>query len=97
MSGRRNRNPEKPPTRGRVLRVGRERGLVWIEGVNRHVHHLKPGPRHPKGGRLEREAGVRLSKVMIVTADGVPVRLARALRDKDGKVTARPSARTAAK
>ena len=90
MSGRRNRNPQNPPTRGRVLRVDREDGLVWVEGVNKRVRHLKKSARHPQGGRLEREAPVAASNVMLVTADGTPVRLARAVRGEDGKIAARP-------
>ena len=89
MSGRRNRNPEKPPTRGRVLRVDRERNLVWVEGVNRRIRHLAKSARHPQGGRLERESPLSASNVMLVTAEGVPVRLAKAVREKDGKITAR--------
>jgi large subunit ribosomal protein L24 len=89
MSGKRNRNPEKPPTRGRVLRVDREASLVWIEGVNMRVRHLKKSPRHPQGGRLERESPIAASNVMLVTGDGVPVRLAKAVRAEDGKITAR--------
>jgi large subunit ribosomal protein L24 len=93
MSGRRNRNPEKPPTRGRVLRVDRENSLVWVEGINRRVRHLKKSPRHPQGGRVEREAPIAASNVMLVTADGVPVRIGRAVRDDDGKITARAKAK----
>lgn len=89
MSGRRNRNPEKPPTRGRVLRVDREASLVWVEGINMRVRHLKKSARYPQGGRLERESPIAVSNVMLVTTDGVPVRLAKALRGDDGKITAR--------
>ena len=89
MAGRRNRNPEKPPTRGRVLRVDREAGLVWVEGVNRRIRHMKKSPRHPQGGRIERESPVAISNLMLVTAAGVPVRLARAVRSEDGAVTDR--------
>ena len=93
MSGRRNRNPEKPPTRGRVLRVDRDASLVWVEGINMRVRHLKKSPRHPQGGRLERESPVAASNVMLVTAEGVPVRLAKAVRGKDGKITARAASK----
>ena len=93
MAGRRNRNPEKPPTRGKVLRVDREHSLVWIEGVNRRVRHLKKSARHPQGGRLERESPVAISNVMIVSEEGTPVRLSRAVRGDGGKVTARGAAK----
>ena len=89
MAGRRNRNPEKPPTRGRVLSVDRDAGRIWVEGVNRRIRHLKKSPRHPQGGRLERESPIAISNVMLVTADGRPVRLAKAVRADDGTITAR--------
>ncbi len=91
VRGRRNRNPEKPPTRGRVLRVDRERGLVWVEGHNMRTRHIKRGrsQKYPQGGRLEREAPVSISNVMVVTADGVPARLSKVSRAKDGKVVLR--------
>jgi len=53
------------------------------------MHHLKKSPRHPQGGRLEREAPIAVSNVMLVTAEGKPVRIARAVRDDDGKITDR--------
>ncbi len=86
VSGTRNRNPEKPPTRGRVLRVDRERGLVWVEGHNRRIRHLRKSAKHPQGGRLERESPVAISNVMLVTKDGVPVRKSRTVRSKDGRI-----------
>ncbi len=89
MAGRRNRNPEKPPTRGKVLRVDREAGRVWVEGVNRRVRHLKKSPRYPQGGRLETEQPIAVSNVMLVTEDGRPVRIGRAVRAADGKITDR--------
>jgi large subunit ribosomal protein L24 len=89
MAGRRNRNPEKPPTRGKVLRVDRELGRVWVEGVNLRTNHLKKSARHPQGGRLKTESGIAVSNVMLVTQDGKPVRIARAVRADDGKITDR--------
>jgi large subunit ribosomal protein L24 len=89
MSGRRNRNPEKPPTRGRVLSIDRKGGRIWVEGVNRRIRHLKKSPRHPQGGRLERESPIAISNVMLVTSEGKPVRLAKAVRAEDGTINAR--------
>ena len=62
---------------------------MWVEGVNMRVRHLKKSPRHPQGGRLERESPIASSNVMLVTTDGVPVRLAKAVRGDDGRITAR--------
>lgn len=72
-------------TRGRVIKVDRDRGLVTVEGHNLRIKHLKRSARHPQGGRLEREAPVPVAKVMLVAADGKPVRLDCAER-RDGKV-----------
>lgn len=89
MAGRRNRNPENPATRGRVLRVDREGGRVWVEGYNMRTRHLKRSPKYPQGGRIERESPISISNVMLVTAAGAPVRLARASRGEDGKISDR--------
>ena len=58
VRGTRNRNPDKPPTRGRVLSVDRGAGRVIVEGVNQRTRHLKKSPKHPQGGRLRREVGI---------------------------------------
>ena len=87
VRGTRNRNPEKAPTRGRVLAVDRAAGRVVVEGVNMRTRHLKKSQKHPQGGRLRREAPISLSNVLPVTADGKRVRLSRAAR-VEGKVVA---------
>src|SRR4051794_40469691 len=53
-------------TRGKVLRVLREKGQVVVEGVNRVYRHLKPSKRNPQGGRLSKEMPVDASNVMFV-------------------------------
>lgn len=72
-------------TRGRVIAVDRENGVVTVEGHNLRIHHIKRSAQASKGGRVEREAAVPLSKVMLVASDGKPVRLADAER-RDGKI-----------
>jgi ribosomal protein L24 len=72
-------------TRGKVIAVDRDRGVVTVEGHNLRIKHLRRSPRRPQGGRLEREMPVPLSKVMLVASDGKPVRLADAER-QDGKI-----------
>jgi len=53
-------------TRGRVLRVLRERNKVVVEGVNRVYRHLKPNKRNPQGGRLSKEMPVQVSNVALI-------------------------------
>jgi large subunit ribosomal protein L24 len=91
MRGTRNRNPDKPPTRGRVLSIDREGDRVVVEGHNMRTKHVKKSPKHPQGGRLRKEAAVALSNVMIVTADGKAVRLSKAAR-VDGKIVLKAAA-----
>lgn len=54
--------------RGRVLRTMPEKNKVVIEGVNYIWKHLRRSQQHPQGGRLQREAPINASKVMIVDA-----------------------------
>ena len=90
--GRRNRNPERPPTRGRVLVINRASGRVVIEGHNMRTKNIRRSERHPQGGQLQSEAPVDLSNVLVVTeaGDAIPTRKAR--RSDDGKVVRRESA-----
>ncbi len=50
--------------KGKVLRVDVRAGEVVIEGVNMVYRHVRPSKRNPKGGRLQKEAPVKLSKVL---------------------------------
>jgi large subunit ribosomal protein L24 len=51
--------------RGRVLRLMTEKGRVVIERVNLVKRHTKPTQRQPRGGILEKEAGVEVSNVAL--------------------------------
>jgi large subunit ribosomal protein L24 len=53
-------------TRGKVLRVLRDKGQLVVEGVNRVYRHLKPSKRNPQGGRLSKEMPVDASNVMLI-------------------------------
>jgi len=50
--------------RGRVLRVLPKAGRLVVEGVNMVKRHTRPTSRNAKGGIVEREAPIHLSKVM---------------------------------
>jgi large subunit ribosomal protein L24 len=62
---------------GKVKRVIAEEGRVLVEGINLVKRHMRPTPRSPSGGILEREQPISASKVMPVdpkTGKGTRVR-----------------------
>lgn len=54
--------------RGRILEIDRERGTAIVEGVNLRFRHRRQSqdPARPGGGRVEEEAPLRLSNLMLV-------------------------------
>lgn len=52
--------------RARVLSVDVGRGRAIVEGVNRVFKHLRRSRKNPQGGRLEIEAPVELSNLLVV-------------------------------
>ncbi|MCS6797019.1 MAG: 50S ribosomal protein L24 [Myxococcota bacterium] len=71
-------------TRGRVLRVDRERDRVVVEGVRRVKRHVKARPNQP-GGIVEVEAPIHISNVMPVDPKTDRPTRVRAGTDKDGR------------
>jgi large subunit ribosomal protein L24 len=62
---------------GKVARVLVEDDKVVVEGINLIKRHMRPTPKAPQGGILEREAPLYASKVMPVdpkTGKGTRVR-----------------------
>jgi len=51
---------------GRVLKVLPSQRRLLIEGVNFIKRHSKPTQSNPKGGIVQKEAPVNVSKVMVV-------------------------------
>ena len=91
--GNRNRNPDMvDKRRGRVLRVDRHADRLIVEGHNIRVKHLRKSQQHPNGGRLEIEAPISISNILVVTAGGDAIPVRKAARDKDGKVVAKTAA-----
>lgn len=60
---------------GRVLKIDRENGRVFIEGVNMVKKAVKPKKQNDKGGITEIEAPVDASNVMIVCKKCGPSRI----------------------
>lgn len=87
--GTRNRNPDKPATRGRVLSVNRDGNGVIVESHNMRKKHLRKSQQNPQGGILERESPIDMSNVLVVTADGDAIPVRKAARAADGKIVPR--------
>ncbi|MGE5754030.1 MAG: 50S ribosomal protein L24, partial [Deltaproteobacteria bacterium] len=51
---------------GRVLKIDREKGRIFIEKVNMVKRHVKPGKTNPQGGIVEKEAALAYSNVLIM-------------------------------
>ena len=51
---------------GRVLSVLPSKDRILIESLNMIKRHMKPSKKYSQGGIIEKEAPVRLSKVMLV-------------------------------
>jgi large subunit ribosomal protein L24 len=70
---------------GRISRILVEDERVIVEGINKVTRNLRPTPRNPQGGRVEKEAPLHMSKVMPVdSSSGKPTRV-KIQKGEDGK------------
>ena len=60
---------------GKVLEVLRDKDRVIVEGVNMVSKHTKPNPKAPQGGILKKEAGIHISNVQLMDANGKPTKV----------------------
>jgi len=84
---------------GKVLEVLREDGRVRVEKLMTVKRHQKKGRSQstPDGGIVEMAGTIAISNVMLMAADGQPVRLEKAARELGAKEKARLAKRVAAK
>jgi large subunit ribosomal protein L24 len=68
---------------GKVLEVLRDKDRVIVEGVNMVSKHTKPNPKNPQGGIVKQEAGIHISNVNLVDANGKATKVAH--KEVDGK------------
>lgn len=73
---------------GKVTRVFPKQGKIVVEGLNIVTKHVRSQPTptdpNPQGGRIEVEAPILASKVMLVNNEGKPTRV-RVGTDEQGK------------
>ncbi len=53
-------------SRGKVLKIDREKNRVVVEGINKAYKHVRRSGKNPQGGRLSKEMPVSASNVMLV-------------------------------
>ena len=68
---------------GKVLEVLRDKDRVIVEGVNMVSKHTKPNPKAPQGGIIKQEAGIHISNVNLVDANGKATKVAH--KEVEGK------------
>jgi large subunit ribosomal protein L24 len=76
---------------GKIMRVSPEDGRVVVQGINLVKRHMRPTPRNPSGGILEREQAIHGCKVMPVdpkTGKGTRVRVRTLENDKKVRISA---------
>lgn len=72
--------------KGKVLTVYPEKNKVIVEGINMITKHVKPSAQNTEGGRIEQEAPIHISNLMLVDpATGEPTKVGRK-RDDNGKL-----------
>src|SRR5262245_20524770 len=57
---------EDKGTRGKIVRILRDKNKVVVTGVNKVYKHLKPSRGNPQGGRLSKEMPVNASNVSLI-------------------------------
>ena len=66
---------------GKVLEVLRDKDRVIVEGVNMVSKHTKPNPKNPQGGIVKQEAGIHISNVNLMDANGKATKVAHKVVD----------------
>ena len=69
---------------GKILTIDRKKLRAIVEGVNLVKKHAKPSAADPQGGIVEKEAGLHISNLMVVSK-GQASRTGRK-EDTDGKL-----------
>ena len=71
-------------SRARLQRLCQKKGRVVVEGVNVVKRHTKPTQANPKGGIIEKEAPINVSKVMILDPETKKPTRIKKVQQKDG-------------
>lgn len=82
--------------KGKILRMLKDKGLIVVEKINMVKRHTKPSQKDPKGGIVEKEAPLHVSKVLPVSEKtNKPVRVSVWLKEKGKPAKKAGKAKTA--
>ena len=65
---------------GKILLIDKKKDRATVESVNMIKKHAKPSAADPQGGIVEKEAGIHISNLMIVSK-GQATRIGRKMND----------------
>tara|TARA_B100000674_G_C37540275_1_gene778001 strand:- start:77 stop:388 length:312 start_codon:yes stop_codon:yes gene_type:complete len=71
---------------GKVLGFNKDGSRVLIEKLNMVRRHTRPTQANQTGGIIEKEAGVHVSNVMLLTPEGKPTRVQFVTNEEGQKV-----------
>ena len=71
---------DKSSAEGKVLSVDRKKNRVVVEGIRKVTKHEKPSMRNQNGGRIQVEAPIDISNVMLIHK-GKPTRVGFQIKD----------------
>jgi large subunit ribosomal protein L24 len=66
---------------GKILGFSHEGQRVLVEKLNMVKRHTRPSQANQLGGIVEKEAGIHISNVMLLTAEGNPTRVQFKVRE----------------
>ncbi len=66
---------------GKIVSIDKKKLRAVVEGVNMIKRHTKPSAQDHQGGIVEREAGIHISKLMLVF-NGVATKVGRRVNDQ---------------
>ena len=71
---------------GKVLGFSHDGDRVLVEGLNIVKRHSRPTQAAPQGGIIEKEAGIHVSNVMVLTDEGRATRIGYRMNEEGQKV-----------
>ena len=75
---------EHKGSKGKVVKIIKEKNRAIVEGVNMIKKHAKPSAQNPQGGIIEKEAAIHVSNLSLVSSEGNATRVGFRI-EEDGK------------